>query len=284
MPRLYRTGTDMASWVLLRGLVRESRHWGYFLNSFQNSFPEEQVLAVDLPGNGCNHRMTSPTSIANMVEATRAIVQAHGVSEPCKVLAVSMGGMIATQWARRYPSELAAQVLVNTSMRPFSTFTERLRPANYGRILRLAMGGFEPSHTEQTILDMTSNQQHPHLLSDWVQWRRESPVSASNALRQLWAASRYRGPLHQPSVPTLLLGSEQDRLVSVACSKAISSAWGAELRLHPSAGHDLPLDDGAWVIRQIQEWMGSLGDASDVVFGCPPAPRQGFLNNHSPHG
>ena len=284
MPRLYRTGTDMASWVLLRGLIRESRHWGSFLDAFQSAFLDDEVFAVDLPGNGCNHRMTSPTSIANMVEATRAIVQAHGVSEPCKVLAVSMGGMIATQWARRYPSELAAQVLVNTSMRPFSTFTDRLRPTNYGRMLRLALGGFDTVRTEQTIMDLTANHQHPQLLDHWIRWRQENPVSASNALRQLWAASRYRGPLHQPSVPTLLLASEQDRLVSVACSKAISSAWGAELRLHPSAGHDLPLDDGAWVIRQIQEWMGSLGDASDVVLGCPPAPGQGFLNNHSPHG
>jgi pimeloyl-ACP methyl ester carboxylesterase len=274
----------MTSWVLLRGLIRESRHWGSFLDTFQSAFPDDQVFAVDLPGNGSNNRMTSPTTIANMVEATRAIVQARGVRGPCNLLAVSMGGMIATQWAQRYPTELATQILLNTSMRPFSTFTDRLLPANYRQMLRLALSRFEPQQTEQTILNLTTNQHHPHLLDHWVQWRRENPVSAANALRQLWAAARYRGPLQQPKVPTLLLASEHDRLVSVACSKAISSAWGAELRLHPSAGHDLPLDDGAWVIHQIQAWMEPLGAASDVVFGSAPAPRQGFLNNHTPHG
>jgi hypothetical protein len=34
----------------------------------------------------------------------------------------------------------------------------------------------------------------------------------------------------------------------------MSRAWRAELREHPSAGHDLPLDDPAWVAGRIAEW------------------------------
>jgi pimeloyl-ACP methyl ester carboxylesterase len=54
----------------------------------------------------------------------------------------------------------------------------------------------------------------------------------------------------------LVLGSEQDRLVSVLCSKALAQQGAYELRLHPDAGHDLPLDDGPWVARQVQSWLG----------------------------
>jgi hypothetical protein len=25
--------------------------------------------------------------------------------------------------------------------------------------------------------------------------------------------------------------------------------------LHPSAGHDLPLDDGPWVAAQVRDWL-----------------------------
>jgi hypothetical protein len=35
----------------------------------------------------------------------------------------------------------------------------------------------------------------------------------------------------------------------------MSRAWGAPLRLHTQAGHDLPLDDGAWVARAVGEWL-----------------------------
>jgi pimeloyl-ACP methyl ester carboxylesterase len=53
----------------------------------------------------------------------------------------------------------------------------------------------------------------------------------------------------------LLLGGQQDRLVNVQCSNTLAQRWHSPLRLHPTAGHDLPLDDAAWVIRQITQWL-----------------------------
>ena len=91
--------------------------------------------------------------------------------------------------------------------------------------------------------------------------RRQRPVSASNALRQLVAAARYMAPVAAPLVPVsdspriLLLASQNDGLVSCQCSQAIARAWGVPLRMHPSAGHDLPLDDAQWVIGQVRSWM-----------------------------
>jgi len=40
-------------------------------------------------------------------------------------------------------------------------------------------------------------------------------------------------------------------LVSVRCSERLAAQWGVLLQLHPTAGHDLPLDDGSWVVQQI---------------------------------
>jgi hypothetical protein len=39
---------------------------------------------------------------------------------------------------------------------------------------------------------------------------------------------------------------------------ALAGAWGAALRVHPTAGHDLPLDDGGWVAEQISTWWLSV--------------------------
>jgi predicted alpha/beta hydrolase family esterase len=53
----------------------------------------------------------------------------------------------------------------------------------------------------------------------------------------------------------LLLASAQDQLVDPRCSAALAHAWHRPLVRHTSAGHDLPLDDGAWVISQIRQWL-----------------------------
>lgn len=75
-----------------------------------------------------------------------------------------------------------------------------------------------------------------------------------NLLRQLAAAARFRPDPRPPAVPTLLLAATHDRLVSVECSRAMARAWNVPLREHDDAGHDLPLDDPAWIVGQIAAW------------------------------
>jgi pimeloyl-ACP methyl ester carboxylesterase len=58
-------------------------------------------------------------------------------------------------------------------------------------------------------------------------------------------------------VPTLLLASQTDHLVNVICSTTLAQRWQCALHLHPSAGHDLPLDDGDWVITHIHRWLAT---------------------------
>jgi hypothetical protein len=48
-----------------------------------------------------------------------------------------------------------------------------------------------------------------------------------------------------------------DRLVDPECSRTLARAWQADFIEHPNAGHDLPLDDGAWVAQQIERWSAT---------------------------
>jgi pimeloyl-ACP methyl ester carboxylesterase len=108
---------------------------------------------------------------------------------------------------------------------------------------------------ERVVLRITSraSDHGSALLDAWLAIRRERPVSAANALRQLWAAARYRAPLTKPQVPLLLLASRGDGLVDPRCSLAIAQRWACEIAMHPWAGHDLPLDDADWVVQQVRE-------------------------------
>ncbi|MFA4970412.1 MAG: hypothetical protein WC540_12365, partial [Sulfuritalea sp.] len=96
------------------------------------------------------------------------------------------------------------------------------------------------------------------VIEQWLQWRRENPVSSRNALSQLLAAALYRAPDKRPIEHLLLLAGARDALVDPRCSLQLAAQWEAPIAIHPEAGHDLPLDDDAWVLAQIELWLESL--------------------------
>ena len=248
------------TWVLLRGLMREQRHWGSFPATLARVLPGARIVTPDLPGNGERHAMDSPTRVAEMVEFCREDLSARGIAPPYRLLALSLGGMAAVEWAQRYPHEVACCVLVNTSMRPYSPFYRRLRWQNYGALLRQLLLG-DARGQEALILRLTSRRHahgNPALLADWLSYQQQYPVSRRNALRQLLSAARYRAPDRRPAMPVLILAGARDRLVDHRCSQRLARAWQADCLIHRDAGHDLPLDDGDWVADTLVQWLGKI--------------------------
>lgn len=242
-------------WILLRGLMRDQRHWGAFPQQLVAALPDARVVPVDLPGNGALHAMRSPDTVEAMADHVRAQLWRQGLRPPYHLLAMSLGAMVTVAWAQRHPAEVAAAVLINTSLRPYSRFHERLQPVAWPTLLRLALGAPSPATVEAAILRLTTrNPAAAEVLPDWIAWRQRHPVRRGNALRQLWAAARFRAAEAAPVPPMLLLNGAADRLVSPRCSARLASAWALPLRTHPDAGHDLPLDDGDWVAAQIADW------------------------------
>ena len=248
----------MSRWVLLRGLTRESRHWG--------DFPAQLAAAtgwpctlLDLPGNGDQAHLPSPTRVANMVAFARQALQTQGLRPPYSVLAMSLGGMVATHWAQQHPAELARLVLVNTSMRPHNRLTQRLRPPRWPALVAIARHWSDPLAVETRVHRLTCNRTDT-LAQDLAAWRaiRDSaPVLPVNAVRQLLAAARFSAQPEAPACPVLLLSSAQDRLVNPVCSATVARVWRASHQQHPWAGHDLPHDDARWVCDAVAGWLPS---------------------------
>lgn len=217
--------------------------------------PTHSIVPLDLPGNGLLNQHSSPCQVQGMVASCRAQLMQRKLDPPYHVLAMSLGAMVSVCWSQLHPQEVAAQVLINTSMRPFNPFYQRLLPANYSTLLRLMLCGASPQAWERVILTMTSNHGDTSVLPAWLSMRLANPVTGRNTLRQLLAAARFHASQIQLATPTLLLASERDHLVSVECSRSLARHWSCALRIHPSAGHDIPLDDGTWVASQVQEWI-----------------------------
>jgi pimeloyl-ACP methyl ester carboxylesterase len=201
-----------------------------------------------------------PTSVEEMVEDLRARLGspvANAAGGTWRLLAMSLGGMVATAWAQRYPEEIGALVLVNTSMRPFSPPTARLRPRNWAALGMVAARWPDRAHCEAEIFRLTCARGDT-AQADIARWReiaRSAPVSREAAWRQLLAAARFRAASIAPACPTLVVSSDGDALVNPECSLRLAQAWQVTHLRHPWAGHDLPHDDPAWLCQAARGWL-----------------------------
>src|SRR6187402_286391 len=185
----------MSAWILLRGLTREGRHWGKFLEHLrlEAALPGDQITLLDLPGNGRENGLPAPLHVSDMTTFVRSRAAAAGLKPPYRLLAMSLGGMVATDWAQRHPQDIERLVLINTSMRPFAAMHERLRLSAWPQLLRAAALWNDSLRCEGIIHGVTCNRTDTFDddLAVWTTIRRVAPVSAKNALRQLWAAARF---------------------------------------------------------------------------------------------
>lgn len=236
-----------APWILLRGLARESRHWGDFPAQLSTALGVE-VFCPDTLGNGRLNSENSPLTISATLDSVREEI---GYRAPVNLLGLSMGGMIATEWARLYPQEVSALVLVNSSFGNFSPPWQRLWPNAFLSLMGSLRMTDEQREARVFELLCQQKQDRQARVDEWVRYSLEYPLSRSNFARQLAAAARFRAPAQPPVANTLVISGLGDRLVNPDCSAAIARRWGVELRSHPSAGHDLTHDAGEWVVDQL---------------------------------
>ncbi len=244
--------TGTLHFYMVRGLIREAQHWGALPTRLQAVFPHARVSCLDLPGAGLAYRQRSPLQVAQMVlQMRQEFLQLRRPGEKAVLVAISLGGMIAAQWLQTFAHDFHQVVLINTSFGGVSPLVQRLRPGAWGSMAQVLLA--PSARKEATILRLVSNNPDAQrsALPLWNQIRTERPVSLANTARQLWAASRFRLGPFKPDIPVLLLAGTRDRMVSVECSRAIARHWQAPLLEHPSAGHDLPLDDPDWIVRQV---------------------------------
>ena len=92
----------------------------------------------------------------------------------------------------------------------------------------------------------------------------QQQVPLRTALSQGIARWRYEASKRRPIGQVLLLVGQSDHWRDWRVGQRISRAWGAALRMHPSAGHDLLMDEPAWVARSIADWLLPVGHAAEV--------------------
>lgn len=243
---------------LLRGLVRERKHWDWFKSYIDDSFPNSNIILLEIPGVGQSFETTSPDNFEDMIDYMRnQHVDLLGKDQENILIAMSLGGMIARVWLDLYPSDFKQLVLINTSFKGVTPLIERIRPLSILRFLKIFFTS-SIEMREKQILEMVSNNrtEREKLLKSWVEIQKQRPVKRASFINQIKAALTSKVSIEVPKgVNILIIAAKGDRLCNYKSSIRLNEAWGGELQIHETAGHDLPIDDPAWLVRTIKDWI-----------------------------
>lgn len=232
--------------------MSESFHWWDFLPLMKNRFPGDEIETVDIRGTGATGQQLTPLSVSKNIEALRAQVQGQGK----KILVgFSLGGILALEWAHQHPDEVDSVVVINGSQSDSFLF-RRMRPSALAKIVRFSLAR-DPLQSQLLSLGMTTSlplEKRKILAEKWHQRAEEYPIRPQNFIRQMVLASRLPAR-KETKVPVLLVHSKNDQVVHPSCSLKIASRWKAPMADHPTAGHDITLEDPQWVLDQLASWI-----------------------------
>lgn len=253
------------TWILLRGLGREKGHWGSFTDQFQTRFSGDEVLALDLPGSGEFRDVTAPRTVRETFEFVRAKAVERAKSQnEFYLVALSLGGMIALEWLRQKPDDIAGCVLINSSSKAVSPMFHRLRWQIWTKFAAIVATS-APREREKAVLEIVVNSapMREKALPLWYRLAVEHPIRYSTFANQLFAAAQFKD-LPENARNVLLICGLGDRLVDPSCSIRLHEKMNWPLVKHPWGGHDLTWDDPDWVLQNIGSWSEASVKSLDL--------------------
>lgn len=246
-------------WLFLRGLSREKRQWENTPAIFEAVVPNAEVVTLDNPGAGTEHKRTTPLTVQEMAEDVRSrwLLLRGDSDEPWSILGISLGGMITMAWASTYPGDFENVVIANSSAANLSVPWKRLDIRKLPGVIA-ALRETDRVKRERLTLDMTtalaSDAMKDELAERWANYALDRPMTRSNALRQIYAGSRFNAPSHI-AAPTLVMSGAADPFVDPSCPKRLAEHLKADLVTHPKAGHDLSVDAPEWMAEEVAKWL-----------------------------
>lgn len=240
------------------GIGREPENWKHPINELQQALPDFEIIALDNPGMGINHKMRTPLLINGNLNFLKKKFDTLKGDENY-LLGWSMGGMIVAKWSQLYPNDMKGIMLMTTSFGSLQMPWYRLRLSILPKVgLAIFSKGML---REKLMYDSICNNQNNKqmLIQEWYNTQKERPVTTLNILRQLNACIYFLGIKFKQNHPTLIIGAPNDHLVNNKCSVKLAKKWSSATYVeHATAGHDVFNDAPQWVSSEIKTWLNTI--------------------------
>jgi pimeloyl-ACP methyl ester carboxylesterase len=229
-----------------------------------------RTVAFDNRGAGLSDVPPGPYSIATMASDAAAVLDAAGVSD-AHIFGISMGGMIAQEFALQYPARTRSLILGCTSAGGPSAIRAERKVADI-----LMARGMTLEQAREAILPYVYDASTPReKIEEDLSLRRRWLPSLEGYMAQLQGILAWEAysRIAQITVPTLVIHGESDALVPPGNGELIAARIpGSKLVLLEHASH-LFLTDQTEVARK--EILGFLSSHE----GGEPGAENGKVMN-----
>jgi len=216
-----------------------------------------RTIAFDNRGVGRTDMPAGPYPIPLMASDAAAVLDAAGV-ETAHIFGISMGGMIAQEFALQYPKRVRSLILACTA----AGGPTAVRADAEATQMLMARGSMTREEAAQAAIPFIYYPDTPRKLIDEDIKVREPwfphPDAYNAQLQGILAWESY-SRLSQINAPTLVIHGESDRLVPAGNGKLIAEKIpGAKLVLIPRASHIFPTDQPQAANKAILDFLASL--------------------------
>jgi 3-oxoadipate enol-lactonase len=250
-------GTPM---VMIHGAQGDQTMFAGLAATFR---PRFKVLTFDQRGSGLSDKPDMPYSVAMLADDTAALMDHLGFAD-AHIIGVSMGGMVAQEFALRHARKVRSLVLgCTTPGGPKSIRASGLATSAYStremsaeeRGRALAEAAFTKGYIAR----------HPELISAMIELRRQRPIDPVGFARRMEALQTFDtyDRLPQISCPTLVITGKDDALIPRENSRLIASRIpGARLKIIEPAGHCFWLEQPEESREAIEHFLEAIGNVS----------------------
>ncbi len=216
-----------------------------------------RAVALDNRGVGRSDIPPGPYPIALMASDAKAVLDASGEAS-AHVYGVSMGGMIAQEFALQYPDRVRSLILGCTA----AGGPTAVRAEPEVTQLLMARGQMTPQQAAEAAIPFIYYSDTPRARIDEDLAARKDwlvrPEAYINQLMGILAWESY-SRLDQIKKPTLVIHGENDRLVPAGNGQLIASRIaGAQLVMIPRASHIYTTDQPDASHRAVLDFLAKL--------------------------
>jgi 3-oxoadipate enol-lactonase len=220
--------------VLVNGLADDLATWAFQMDDFLAA--GYRVLRFDNRGIGASSKPAGPYSSRMLADDAKALADSLGITG-FHLMGVSMGGMIAQEYAIAYPSDLRSVTFGCTYAAPgpfcsrmFAMWAELAPVLGVPFVMRdVTLWAFTVGFFEQRGAELAEFETAMRYL--------DQPVHAYLAQLAVIQGHDTTGRLGQISSPALVLAGEEDILIPVALSQRLHAGIAGSQWATTKGGH-----------------------------------------------
>jgi pimeloyl-ACP methyl ester carboxylesterase len=238
--------------VLVHGFPLDGRIWDGQRQALSGAY---RVIILDLPGFGRSHEASGAFSLEDLADVVHGLLQELN-AVPSALAGLSMGGYVALAYAKKYPSDLAALILIDTRAEADTPDSKQARQ----RMIALAQSAGSDAVAAQMLPKMLApgaEQHRPALAETLRDIMRQCPAETiAHALAAMRDRPDQTANLPSIAVPTLIIVGEDDAITPPAVAEAMHRAIPrSQLVIIRGAGHMSPMEQPQQVSDAIDRFL-----------------------------